>query len=120
VLLAEDNWTNSRFLQIVLEDCGHHVVAVADGTHAVEAVQKEAFDVVLMDVQMPMLDGLSAARQIRALGGAASRIPIIALTAFAMRGDEERCLEAGMNAYVSKPVDLDRLADDIRRLCPKG
>ncbi len=117
VLLAEDNRTNRRFLQTVFEDCGHSVVAVADGRHAVEAVRKEEFDVVLMDVQMPELDGMSATRQIRALGGEAAGIPIIALTAFAMRGDEERCLEAGMNAYVTKPVDLDRLAEDIRRVC---
>ncbi len=117
VLLAEDNRTNRRFLQIVFEDCGHSVVAVADGSQAVEAVQKEEFDVVLMDVQMPVLDGLAAARQIRALEGEAARIPIIALTAFAMRRDEERCLKAGMNGYVTKPVNLDQLAEEIRRFC---
>lgn len=111
VLLAEDNAINARLAQRLLERLGHQVVHVADGERAVEAVQRESWDAVLMDMQMPILDGLDATRRIRLEEGATgSHLPIIALTANAMKGDEVVCLEAGMDAYLTKPIDLDRLS----------
>ncbi len=105
VLLAEDNLVNQRLAQRVLEKHGHSVVVVTNGQDALEALKHYAFDLVLMDVQMPGMDGLEATRAIREseLFGN-THIPIIALTAHAMKGDEEKCLAAGMDAYLSKPV----------------
>ena len=107
VLLAEDNAVNRLVAVRLLEDRGHSVVAVEDGSRALRAVQEESFDVVLMDVQMPEMDGITAAKGIRNLEKAGTlrrRIPIVALTADAMPSDRERCLLAGMDGYVSKPV----------------
>ena len=114
VLLAEDNPVNRRLATRLLEKRGHSVVAVHDGAQAVAKVRDERFDVVLMDLQMPELDGLEATRAIRdAESGSANRTPIIALTAHALRGDRERCLEAGMDAYLVKPVEASALYDAI-------
>jgi two-component system sensor histidine kinase/response regulator len=115
VLLAEDNAVNQKLVQRLLEKRGHRVVVARNGREAVAAWEHEPFDVVLMDVQMPELDGLDAAAEIRrreaesSLRGAGdpappTRIPIIALTAHAMEGDKQRCLDHGMDGYVSKPV----------------
>ncbi len=117
VLLAEDNPVNRLLGLRVLEKLGHTVVAVENGAEAVEAISRERFDVVLMDVQMPVMDGLEATAAIRArereVGG---HIPIIAVTAHAMKGDAERCLDAGMDGYVSKPLKAADLAACIDRL----
>ncbi|MGB9611594.1 MAG: response regulator, partial [Bryobacteraceae bacterium] len=89
---------------------GHEVVSVEDGRKAVELAGREHFDVILMDVQMPELDGLEATRQIRALErGVGGHRPILALTANAMRGDEEVCLQAGMDGYIPKPFEAEKL-----------
>ena len=105
VLVAEDNAINQRLAQRLLERRGHKVVIVEDGAKAVAAVAGDGFDIVLMDVQMPDMDGFQATAAIRerekATGG---HIPIIAMTAHAMSGDRERCLAAGMDGYVSKPL----------------
>ena len=82
---------------------------VANGIEALAAVEQAEFDLIVMDVQMPLMDGLTATRRIRALPGPVSALPIIALTANAMQGDRERCLEAGMTEYVAKPLSLDAL-----------
>lgn len=103
VLLAEDNSVNRMVAERVLEKAGHRVVAVSDGVQAVAALGKQAFDVVLMDVHMPEMDGFEATRRIRALPGPAAHTPIIALTAHVLAGDEERCIAAGMDAYLAKP-----------------
>ncbi len=118
VLLVEDNRTNRVFLQAAFVDCGHRVTAVEDGRRALEALEgsAESFDVVLMDIQMPGMDGLEATRAIRALEGETSRVPVIALSAFAAAGDEHRFLEAGADGYVAKPVDFGRLAGEILRV----
>jgi CheY-like chemotaxis protein len=117
VLLAEDHSTNQYLIRAYLRS-GKHVVTVAEtGIEAVEAVRSGDFDVVLMDMQMPVLDGLNATRQIRALGGAAAALPIIALTANAMPEDRAACLGAGMSDYLSKPVEAAALLAALRRAC---
>ncbi len=118
VLLAEDNAVNQLFALRILEKHGHIVTVAANGRKALEALQKETYDVVLMDVQMPEMDGWEATRSIRqsekAKGG---HIPIVAMTAHAMKGDEERCLTAGMDSYLTKPIqtgELLAILDEIR------
>jgi CheY-like chemotaxis protein len=105
ILLAEDNPVNQQLARILLGKQGHRVVVASDGHQALTALQQQTFDVVLMDVQMPAMDGLEATAQIRAAEQQTGRhIPIIAMTAHAMKGDRERCLAAGMDGYVSKPI----------------
>ena len=114
ILLAEDNEVNQMLATRMLEKRGHHVVVVGNGKEALARLNSHHFDLVLMDVQMPQMDGLEATRNIRAtereLGG---HIPIIAMTAHAMKGDRERCLEAGMDGYVSKPIQIRELLQAI-------
>ncbi len=110
VLLAEDNEVNRHVARRLLEKHAHCVTEAEDGHAAVAAVERERFDVVLMDVQMPGMDGIEATRAIRRLEATSdARVPIVALTAHVMKGDRERCLEAGMDAYVRKPLDPDEL-----------
>ncbi len=110
ILLAEDNQVNRRLVELLMSRQGHEVVSVENGRKAVELAQRERFDVILMDVQMPDMDGLEATRQIRALERAVGRhSPILALTANAMRGDEEVCLAAGMDGYIPKPFEAEKL-----------
>ncbi len=98
----------------MLEKRGHRVTVANNGLEALQALEKQSFDVVLMDVQMPVLDGFQATALVREREGAGgSRVPIIAMTAHAMQGDRERCLAAGMDAYVSKPVHLQQLSAAI-------
>ncbi len=114
ILLAEDNPINQRVASALLTRMGHSVVIAANGVEAVRRLQRESFDVVLMDVQMPELDGLAATRLIRETErGSHRHIPILAMTAHAMKSDRELCLEAGMDGYVSKPVARDELAAAI-------
>jgi PAS domain S-box-containing protein len=117
ILLAEDNITNQKVAIKVLEKMGHRVEAVTNGVAAIRALRTTAYDLVLMDVQMPEMDGLEATRRIRdiATGVLHLGIPIIAMTAHAMKGDRERCLEAGMDDYVSKPINPREVADAIAR-----
>jgi PAS domain S-box-containing protein len=105
ILLAEDNVVNQTLAWRLLEKCGHRVEVVGTGTEALAALSQHCFDLVLMDVQMPDLDGLEAAAAIRAQERNTGRhLPIIAMTAHAMKGDQERCLAAGMDGYVTKPM----------------
>ena len=105
ILVVEDNEINQQVAREILEQAGLSVSLAADGREAVNAVRAERFDVVLMDVQMPVMDGYAATREIRRLGSEARDVPIIAMTAHAMVGDVEKSLEAGMNDHVSKPID---------------
>jgi CheY-like chemotaxis protein len=113
ILVAEDNQVNQLLMASLLKKLGHRFDLVGDGAAAVEAVQNTTYDVVLMDVQMPGVDGVEATHLIRALDGPAKETPVIALTANAMAGDRERYLAAGMNGYVSKPIDLGQLTAAI-------
>jgi PAS domain S-box-containing protein len=115
VLLAEDNAVNQRLTVRLLEKRGHRVVVAGNGREALEALEKEGFDLVLMDVQMPEMDGLAATVAIRENEiGTGMRLPVVALTAHAMKGDRERCLAAGMDDYLSKPIrppELDAILE---------
>ena len=111
VLLAEDNIVNQKVARGMLEKAGHTVRVAGNGRQAVEVWAREGFDVILMDVQMPEMDGLAATAAIRARERAqGGRTPIVALTAHAMEGDRERCLAAGMDGYLTKPLRADELA----------
>jgi PAS domain S-box-containing protein len=117
ILLAEDNAVNQKLVVRVLERRGHAVTVASDGLQAVAALRRERFDLVLMDVQMPEMDGFEATARIREHErSTGSHIPIIALTAHAMKGDEDRCLQAGMDAYLSKPVESNALIQLIEAL----
>ncbi len=120
ILLAEDSIVNQKLALALLEPHGHQITVVTNGKEAVEQRKAENYELILMDVQMPEMDGLEATRQIRKFeqenGG---HIPIIAMTAHAMKGDRERCLDAGMDGYVSKPVrvrELYQMIEDTLKL----
>ena len=105
ILLAEDNLVNQKLALRLLEKRGFDVTVVGDGRAALVALEANSFDAILMDVQMPEMDGFEATAAIRAKEkSTGAHIPIIAMTAHALKGDQERCLEAGMDAYVSKPI----------------
>ena len=117
MLLAEDTPANQKLVTYVLGKRGHSVEVAQDGQQALEAVGQQDFDVVLMDVQMPVMDGFQATQAIRKLADPKkARLPIIAMTAHALKGDAERCLEAGMDGYISKPVKAEELIELVERL----
>jgi signal transduction histidine kinase/DNA-binding response OmpR family regulator len=117
VLVAEDNVVNQKLAVALLEKLGHHVTIAPEGATAVKRVQDEAYDLVFMDVQMPHMSGYDATRAIRASESSAGRrIPIVAMTARATKGDRERCLAAGMDDYVSKPIQSRRIVEAIERV----
>jgi len=120
VLLAEDNRINQQFAIMVLDKAGHQVESVWNGNEAVDAVRRNDYDVVLMDVQMPELDGVEATKQIRALPPPKNSIRIIAMTAHAMAGAREEYLAAGMNDYIAKPVQPDLLLNKLSQLKPSA
>jgi CheY-like chemotaxis protein/nitrogen-specific signal transduction histidine kinase len=116
ILLAEDNPINQKVMLRLLEKAGHSVTVVRTGVGALAALTQSTFDIVLMDIQMPEMDGWEAAEAIRAReANSGGHVPLIAITAYAMRGDRERCLEAGFDAYVSKPVQFQELFATMER-----
>ena len=116
ILLAEDNPVNQKVAIRMLERLGHSATVVGNGREVLRILDLETFDLILMDIQMPEMDGLETTAAIRAKEGGREHIPIIVLTAHAMSGDQERCLEAGMNGYVSKPIRLSDLTSEIDRV----
>ncbi|MFN0301126.1 MAG: ATP-binding protein [Burkholderiales bacterium] len=117
ILLAEDNAINQRVAARMIERIGHRVVIAADGMEAVIALADTHVDLVLMDMQMPVMDGLESTKTIRA-GKLDKRIPIIALTANALPGDRQRCIDAGVDDYLAKPFDLGKLQAMLERWLP--
>jgi PAS domain S-box-containing protein len=117
LLLAEDSSINQKVVTGLLGKLGYHIDVVANGLEALNALEKVPYDLVIMDVQMPEMDGLEATRLIRSPNSKVlnHRIPVIALTAHAMQGDRELCLQSGMNDYVSKPIDSRLLAETLRK-----
>ncbi len=121
ILVAEDSPLSQRLMHRILAQQHHSTVMTADGREALEAFQRDAFDLILMDVQLPKLDGLETTRQIRLLESSTGRrTPIVALTASARKSDREKCLQAGMDAYVAKPLDKKVLFELIQTLGAKG
>jgi signal transduction histidine kinase/DNA-binding response OmpR family regulator len=120
ILLAEDNLINQRVAVSILEKAGHRVTVANNGRQTLDRWSEQAFDLILMDVQMPEIDGLEATAMIRAHEVKTGKhIPIIALTAHAMKGDQERCLATGMDGYVSKPIDARQLIELVSRYAPQ-
>jgi signal transduction histidine kinase/DNA-binding response OmpR family regulator len=120
VLLAEDNPVNQRLSVLLLEREGHAVTVVGNGREALAALERGGFDLALVDVQMPELDGLEATRALRRREeGTGRRLPVLALTAYALQGDRERCLAAGMDGYLAKPIREEELRRALRGLCPE-
>jgi CheY-like chemotaxis protein len=117
ILLAEDNKVNQVFCASLLEKCGHQVIVASNGAEAVERHAQDSFDLIFMDVQMPVMGGYDATASIREAERSRNKhTPIIALTAHAMSGDRQRCLEAGMDGYLSKPVARQELLKEIERV----
>jgi CheY-like chemotaxis protein len=124
VLLVEDNAINQALAKALLQRMGHGVTAVNNGKEALDALAMRTFDAVLMDCQMPVMDGFEATRQLRTgqAGVLQPHIPVIAMTANAMVGDHERCLECGMDDYVAKPIKVPLLKaalEKVRTALPK-
>jgi len=115
ILLAENNLVNQKVATRLLERLDFRVDVVSNGRAAVDAWRQGRYDLILMDCQMPELDGYAATREIRALEGSSARIPIVALTAHAMKGADAECLAAGMDDYLSKPIDKDALERCLER-----
>jgi CheY-like chemotaxis protein len=115
VLLVEDNPTNLLLVRRILEKAGYEVLVALNGREGVEAARKQTFDLILMDVQMPVLDGRAATEEIRQFSGCAGRVPIIALTASVFAEDSQRCFEAGMDDFVGKPFKAADLVSKCRQ-----
>ncbi len=129
ILLVEDNPANQKLATYILRDRGHTVEIAGNGQEAICLTEQNRYDVILMDVQMPEMDGLEATAAIRKREAAGGRseaaggkgaTPIIAMTAFALKGDRERCLAAGMDAYISKPIQREEMIESIERFAGKG
>jgi CheY-like chemotaxis protein len=117
ILMAEDNPINQRVGKLILQRAGFNIDVVGDGSEALEAHKVNPYDVILMDCQMPIMDGFEASRQIRSLG---QRQPIIlAVTANALVGEREKCLNAGMNDYLSKPFQAEQLVNLVKKWIDK-
>ena len=116
ILIAEDHPGSRELMRAVLESSGHHVMEAADGQQAIELARTHPVDLLLVDLQMPAVDGFGVLARLRDEGF--SQLPIVAVTASAMHGDRERALAAGFSAYLPKPVDWNSLRAEIQRLVP--
>ena len=115
-LLAEDNAVNQFVARAMLERLGWHVTVVENGQEALDALDGADFDVVILDCQMPVLDGYNAARAIRSLTGPKGRLPIVAMTASALEEDRQRCFDAGMDEFIAKPITKDIVGEALNRV----
>jgi CheY-like chemotaxis protein len=120
VLVADDHPTNQKLMGAFLERYGFSCVIVDDGEAALETLKREHFDIVLMDVQMPVMDGITATGEIRKLPGGKGQVPVLAITANAMQGHREAYLDKGFDGYVSKPIDAELLRSEILRACAEA
>ncbi len=121
ILMAEDNLVNQKIVLSMLPRDTYHITTTGDGVEALKRFKENSYDLILMDIQMPKMGGLEAARKIRKLEkDKPGKIPILALTANAMEGDRDNCLAAGMDAYLSKPFQKDQLINLIQTLCKDG
>ncbi|MDD4650965.1 MAG: ATP-binding protein [Methanothrix sp.] len=118
ILLAEDNLLNQKVILKMLKRLGCRADVAANGFEVLQALQRQKYDIILMDVRMPEFSGLDATRQIRKLWPSSQQPRIIAVTAYALEGDREKCLEAGMDDYISKPVDMEELCSTLRKYLP--
>lgn len=117
ILLAEDNLVNQKLAIGILEKLGHHVTIATNGVEALEKLEQQVFDLVLMDVQMPIMDGMQATRELRAREVLTkTHVPVVAMTAHAMKGDRDRCLESGMDDYLCKPIRLQDVSEKLDEL----
>ena len=119
ILLAEDNVVNQKLAMRLLQQMGYRADLASNGIEAIESVERQPYDVVLMDVQMPEMDGLEASRRITAKYTPEQRPRIVAMTANAMQGDREECLAAGMDDYVTKPIRVDTLVEALNQVKPR-
>jgi CheY-like chemotaxis protein len=120
ILLAEDNVVNQKLALRILQQMGYRADLASNGLEAVESVRRQTYDVVLMDVQMPEMDGLEASKRITTQWSAAERPRIVAMTANAMQGDRELCLAAGMDDYLTKPIRVDQLVDALHNVVARN
>ena len=117
ILVAEDNLSNQRIIDFFLRPIGAEITIVGDGQQALDVLSVAAFDVVLMDMQMPVMDGLEATRRLRASGGMNAGIPVLALTANVMDAQKKACFEAGMTGHIAKPIDARLLLTSVINAC---
>lgn len=115
VLIAEDNLPNRELIREILEACGHEVIEAEDGQQALDRVKQTKPDLVLLDIQMPVLDGYAVLREIRQTPSIAD-LKIFALTAYAMQGDRERALQSGFDGYLTKPIDIPTVTKELQRV----
>jgi len=120
ILLAEDNAVNQMVMQKMLNKLGYHADLAANGKEVLSCLEHQPYDIILMDVQMPEMDGFETARAIRKLRASGDQPKIIAITAYALKGDREKCLDAGMDDYISKPVKLDDLEEVLAKVKENG
>jgi CheY-like chemotaxis protein len=120
ILLAEDNVVNQKLALRILQQMGYRADLASNGIEAVESVGRQTYDVILMDVQMPEMDGLEASRRITAKWPPDERPRIVAMTANAMQGDREMCLAAGMDDYLTKPIRVDQLVDTLKNVSARN
>ncbi len=116
ILIVEDEPKNMTLLRDLLQVSGYETIEATDGKQGVELARSKKPDLILMDVQMPVMDGLEATRILKA-DAATSSIPVLALTTYAMKGDEERILEAGCDGYLAKPLDIQELLKEVASIC---
>ena len=113
ILIVEDSVINQKVARALAEKAGYRCEVAANGIEALAAIRERPYDVVLMDVQMPEMDGYTATRRVRGLAGEIARTPVVGMTANAMKGDREKCLEAGMDDYISKPISAQEFLQKI-------